>query len=220
KRLGHRKALWARLATPRGGLTVLCVHLDTEGSPAQRARQMRRALAKLEERGVADKVLVGGDFNTSTYDTASLPRLMANLAAKVARGGFAHAMEHYLRPYELYERPIFDALEDYGYRWRELNQLGVGSLRFEVGDPHTESMVREYIPWVGVPILRRKLAPWDGIAELKLDWFAGRGIRVLGDDQVRDGLGRISEGPRTLHRTTWNGDPVSDHDPIAVDIAL
>lgn len=220
KRLGHRKALWARVRTPRGGLTVLCVHLDTEGSPGLRGRQMRRALAKLEERGVADRVLVGGDFNTTTYDTASMARLLANLAAKVARGGFPHALHHYLHPYELYERPVFEALRQAGYQWRPLNQSGVGSLRFEVGDPHTESTVHDHLPWIGVPVLRYKLRPWNGVAELKLDWFAGRGIRALGDGEILGSCGRTSEAPATLRRTTWQGQPVSDHDPVAVDIEL
>ena len=70
KRLGKKRALLAEIALPDGPLVVAACHLDSNASPAQRAHQLGGVLDSVDRSGVA-RALVGGDFNTSTYDVSS-----------------------------------------------------------------------------------------------------------------------------------------------------
>jgi hypothetical protein len=57
--------------------------------------------------------------------------------------------------------------------------------------------------------------------ELRLDWLAVRGIRPLAAGEVIDGpTGVSSVDPQTFPGLLKSGIPVSDHDPIVVDLAL
>jgi endonuclease/exonuclease/phosphatase family metal-dependent hydrolase len=206
KRLGHKKALWAEMMIGETPLAVAAVHLDSGASSAQRAAQLADVVAKLRARGVLGRSLVGGDFNTTTYDAESVFALLENLALKLWRGGFPHAIEHYLHPQRLYEKRIFDVLTEAGYDFEHYNALGVGTLRYRVGDPGCEGRVRDFLPQPFVEVLRRKLAPYGGAVGLKLDWFAGQGVTP-----TRAG---------TVHLERASALGVSDHDPIWVEIGL
>ena len=219
KRLGHKKALWAELSTPLGRLPVAAVHLDSSCAPSQRAAQLGDLLRKLGERGVSDRCVVGGDLNTTTYDLASIPRLLGNIALKMARGGFAHAIHHYVHPNLLYEKPVFDALDAAGFEWRSLNAHAVGTSRYEVGTFDSESKIRDYLPEIFVRLLAWRLRPWNGVAPLKIDWLSGRGVRPLGADEIRDG-DRGSVSPAPFAKPRHDGRLLSDHDPIVVDVTF
>jgi endonuclease/exonuclease/phosphatase family metal-dependent hydrolase len=216
KRLGHKKALWAEAETPLGPVAVLTPHLDPYASARFRGLQMEHALAKVREHGLG-AVILGGDFNTSTYDLESLPALIKNVLVKMWRGGFAHAIAQYMKPQEIYERPIFEALERAGFEWKSFNDMAAGSVRYEVGTFDSESKLRDHVPGAAVHLVRWKLAPYGGVVPLKIDWFAGRGVRALGHDELVEPSGRSSRAPAVLERARWQGEPVSDHDPIVVD---
>ncbi|MCA9671958.1 MAG: endonuclease/exonuclease/phosphatase family protein [Myxococcales bacterium] len=205
-RLGHKKALWAELDTPRGPLHVCATHLDAYASLAQRGEQMRDVLSLLRARRIDQRALLGGDMNTNTYDVDTVWRLLGNFARKMVRGGFPHAIEHYLKPHEIYERPVFDALEQHGFEYAPFNDMSTGTSRYEVGSEGDESVIRELLPRFAVWILAYKLRPWDGVAQLKVDWFFGRGLRA--------------NAPQTLTRASVDGREVSDHDPIVVDVSF
>jgi len=213
KRLGHKKALWAEIDTPAGPLPVAAAHLDSYGSSAQRAAQLRDLLQRIDEHGLGERVLVGGDFNTTTYDAKSIPRLIWNLVLKLWRGGFPHAIHSYVHPYEIYEKVIFDVLREHRFEYEPFNAMGVGTTRYEVGTYESESKVTEMLPGFAVKILRWKLKPWNGVAPLKIDWFAGRGLQPLGEAES-------SLAPTVLARPSWEGTLLSDHDPIVVDLDL
>jgi hypothetical protein len=219
--LSYKKALWAEVDTPLGELLVAVVHLDSGTSPARRALQLEDLLLKMRQPGHGERAVVGGDFNTTTYDLQTVPRLLWNLGQKLMRGGFAHAIRHYLEPYLLYERPIFDQLERYGFEYQSFNAPGVGTTRYEVDTFASESAVRDYLPQPAVWALRRGLAPWNGVAPLKIDWITARGVRPLSESEVReDGGGRISLSPVSWEKPSWHGRLLSDHDPLSPDIAL
>lgn len=219
KRLGHKKGLWAEIDSPLGRVPVCAVHLDSGASPAQRAAQLRDALAVLAARGLHERCVIGGDFNTTTYDTRSVPRLLWNIACKLLRGGFAHAIHHYVHPDELYEKAVFDQLVARGFDYGSFNAPAQGTTRYEVGTFDSESKVLEYLPGVAVKILRWRLRPWNGVAPLKIDWFAGRGVRALGAGEMVDMDGRVSRAPLSIEKPRWQGTLLSDHDPIVVDVA-
>jgi len=205
KRLGHKKALWVEAAVGAKRLAVAAVHLDSGASSAGRALQLRDVVQKLAARGVSGCSLIGGDFNTTTYDAHSRLGLLGNLALKFWRGGFPHAIQHYLTPEALYERRVFEVLRDAGYDFQSYNQLGVGTVFYRVGDPGSEGRVRDFLPQPFVEVLRRKLEPYGGEVGLKLDWFAGKGLHARGAGTV------------SLQR---RGVGVSDHDPIWVDVEI
>ncbi len=204
KRLGHKKALWAEVRFADRPVAVAAVHLDSAASSSQRARQLSDVVRTLSARGVAECSVLGGDFNTSTYDAINGGALLCNLAVKLWRGGFPHAIHHYLFPELLYERAVFDVLIEAGYDFTSYNRLGVGTLRYQVGDADSEGRVRDFLPQPFVDVLRRKLEPYGGEVALKLDWFAGRGFRV------------VDAGSVTRPRVQGLG--VSDHDPIWVKL--
>ncbi len=218
RRLGHKKALWAEIDGPLGPLGVVATHLDPYASPQQRAEQMNDVLATIATRGLADPILLGGDLNTTTYDLKSPLRLVLNLLAKLLRGGFPHAVGSYMRPFERYERGIRDALVRAGFAIEPFNAMEQGTLRYEVGTFDSESKVREHVPGVMVKLLEYKLRPWNGVTPLKLDWFAGRGLRPAHDDEFVEVDGRASRAPGVFERTRHHGAHISDHDPILVDI--
>lgn len=220
KRLGHKKALWAEVQTPLGKLPVATAHLDSGGASYQRAAQLRDLLRKLEERGVAERCVVGGDFNTMTYDLKSIPRLLWNIFLKMLRGGFPHAIHHYVHPYKIYEKPIFDELDAAGFGWKDFNAIGVGTSRYEVGTFDSESKVRDYLPEIFVKILAWRLKPWNGIAPIRIDWFAARGVLALADGEVREQSGRASLAPQGFEKPRRQGALLSDHDPIVVDVVF
>ena len=205
KRLGHKKALWVEVAIGDKRLALAAVHLDSGASSAERALQLADVVRTLEARGVSGTSLIGGDFNTTTYDAHSRLGLLGNLALKLWRGGFPHAIQHYLTPERLYERQVFQVLRDAGYEFESYNQLGVGTVFYQVGDEASEGRVRDFLPQPFVEVLRRKLEPYGGAVGLKLDWFAGKGLRAR------------AAGTVSLLR---RGVGVSDHDPIWVDVEI
>ena len=219
KRLGHKKALWAELDSPIGPLAVVSVHLDPYASPAQRVRQLADVLRTLQEREISAPVLLGGDLNTTTYDLETIPRLLWNIALKMARGGFAHAIHHYMRPHELYERELFEALRAAHFDFEAFNDMTRGSARYEVGTFDSESKITDHLPAFVVPLLRWRLEPWNGVAPLKIDWFAARDLRALRGGERRDPGGRESMNPTVFERARLRGQALSDHDPILVDVA-
>lgn len=218
KRLGAKKALWVEADTPVGRVAIGTAHLDSVASPDQRAAQLDDLLRSMD--GMRHlPALVGGDFNTHTYDVRTLPRLARNLFLKTFRGAFAHGIYHYMHPWELYERPVFEALDAAGFEWRSFNDLSRGTMRYEVGSFDSESSVREQMPGLVVDLLRWKLKPWGGVTPLRMDWMAGRALRALADGEATDPDGRTSRAPSTAERPRVDGARLSDHDPLVVDIA-
>jgi endonuclease/exonuclease/phosphatase family metal-dependent hydrolase len=220
RRLGHKKALWAEIQTPLGLLPVVTAHLDPIASPEQRALQMKDALSVIERRALGPRVLIGGDLNTTTYDVRSVPAIAMNLWSKFLRGGFPHAIHHYMHPYKLYDRSTFEALAAHGFTWEPFNAMDKGTCRYEVGTFDSESKVRDHLPEVIVKILRYKLKPWNGVAPLKIDWFVGRGLTGLKEGEVVEDDGRRSLSPTVLEKPRWDGVQLSDHDAMLVDVRL
>jgi endonuclease/exonuclease/phosphatase family metal-dependent hydrolase len=215
KRLGHKKALWGRFETNLGEIVLAAAHLDPIATPELRGEQLEALLRRLDDVG---SLVLAGDLNTTTYDLGSLPRLLLNVLAKAKRGGFAHAIHHYMHPWELYERPVFETLGRHGLAYRDFNDLYRGTVRYEVGSFDSESKVRDFLPQFAVDLLRWRLRPWAGVAPLRVDWACARGWRALQDDELVEESGRHSVCPGVVEAASWQGQRLSDHDPIYVDL--
>jgi hypothetical protein len=69
--------------------------------------------------------------------------------------------------------------------------------------------------------VNRRIGPDGLLLEFRLDWLAGRGLGALrANERVDRDASVASVDAQTLRSLTYNGFPLSDHDPIVVDIAI
>ncbi|MGH6920091.1 MAG: endonuclease/exonuclease/phosphatase family protein, partial [Geminicoccaceae bacterium] len=66
RRVGGRIAVAASLAIDRTAVTLVSVHFESHGDPAQRGAQMARLIEAIDAYAPGQPVLIGGDLNTST----------------------------------------------------------------------------------------------------------------------------------------------------------
>ena len=220
KRLGSQRAVVADVLHPSGTFRAVSLHLDAHSSQEHRRRQMRAVLEHLARLDRADRlegrapaglpVLVGGDWNTSTYNSRRAAYSIAGFFRRVAMG-VGHVIDnHYLHPERWFERRLFRELERRGFDYRSLNQPGAGTLHYDVQDLAANTNMADWVPRWCFWFINRALRDHGGRCSLKLDWFAGRGVvpdsssppRVVGDLRGDD------------------GSPLSDHDPIVLDFHL
>jgi endonuclease/exonuclease/phosphatase family metal-dependent hydrolase len=201
KRLGKKRALVCRIAGARP-LTVAACHLDSNASPAGRARQLEAIVAAGERLADGGALLVGGDLNTTTYDLAGPVSLARNLVHKLVVTGFDETIRHYMTPERRYERPVFEVLRAHGLAVDGFNDRGSGTLHFDINDEYALQKTRRLVGGALTRLLVHKLRPWNGRVPARLDWFAGRGVTPVAASTV---------DPRPL---------ASDHAAIVVDLHL
>jgi endonuclease/exonuclease/phosphatase family metal-dependent hydrolase len=205
KRLGKKRALLAEIALPDGPLAVAACHLDSNASPAQRARQLGGVLDSVDRSGVK-RALVGGDFNTSTYDVSSTLALARDLLHKLLVTGFRATVDQYLTPEKHYERPVFDVLRARNFAVEGFNDRAAGTYFYDMTDPYVLDRSQKLVGRALTRLLVRLLRPWNGCVPARLDWFAGRNVTPLAATVERP---RAAADNRSL----------SDHSAIIVDVA-
>jgi endonuclease/exonuclease/phosphatase family metal-dependent hydrolase len=201
KRLGTKRALLCELDAPGGPLTVAVVHLDPFAPPSHRAHQLRSVIAAVDRMGT-ERVLIGGDFNTNTYHLGSKLGLGVDIAHKLARFGFSGTIEQYMTPERVFERGVFGVLAASGFAREGFTDPRAGTLHYDLRDPEVREKSLQYLPGFVFRWLERKLRRWDGCVPMRIDHFAGRGLRPL--------------RALTLPRDMPHG-RVSDHAPIVVE---
>lgn len=207
KRLGCQRAVVADVEHPAGALRVVSLHLDAHSSQHHRRRQMRVVLDHLDKLEPRLPVLVGGDWNTSTYNSSRAVYSIFGFFRRVLMGVRHVLRNHYLYPERWFERGMFRELESRGYGYRGLNEQGAGTLHYDVKDLAANTNMADWVPAWCFWWLNWALRENGGRCSLKLDWFAGRGLapdpanppRVVGSLRDRD------------------GGVLSDHDAIVVD---
>lgn len=202
KRLGKKRALAAEVLLPSGPLWVSTCHLDSNASPRQRSEQLSALLRELATHG--ERQLVGGDFNTTTYDASGKGALFYDLLHKFVSRGFNATVDGYMTPEASYEEPIFAVLDELGFAHDGFNDRSHGSYFYDVESPYAEAKLVQKVGGVATRWLQRRLRPWNGCVPAKLDWFVGRNLRPVS-------AGVVEVMPQ-------NGIPVSDHQPILVDV--
>jgi endonuclease/exonuclease/phosphatase family metal-dependent hydrolase len=205
RRLGRKRGLAAELLLPDGPLGIVACHLDSNASPRQRATQLHHLLSAGESLGV-ERLLAGGDFNTTTYDNSSPPSLARDVLHKWFITGFDRTVDNYMTPDLRYELPIFQTLAAHGLSTDGMNDRSAGTYSYDFRDPYVIEKVRRAGSDLLARYIARKLRPWDGCPHARLDWFAGRGL-AAGD-------------PRVVRAFDADGRPVSDHAAITIDVHL
>jgi hypothetical protein len=210
KRLGSQRAVVCDIEHPSGSFRAVSLHLDAHSSQRHRHRQMEVVLDFVETLRPRLPVLVGGDWNTSTYNSSRAVYSIAGFARRVAMG-VGHVIEnHYLRPDNWFERGLFRGLERRGYSFRELNEPGAGTLHYDVKDLAANTNMADWVPRWCFWWIEWALRDHGGRCSLKLDWFAGRELQP---DPARP--------PRVVQSLRGpSGEVLSDHDPIVVDFSL
>jgi hypothetical protein len=68
----------------------------------------------------------------------------------------------------------------------------------------------------------RRRVPSEGLLlEFRLDWLAARGLEPLLNDEAMDAASSVTSiAAHTVAGLTYEGRPVSDHDPIVADLRL
>lgn len=204
KRLGRQTAVMAEVAFPQGPVTFASVHLDANSSQQHRRDQMRDVLD-----GVGPEVsaVVGGDWNTTTYNSSTATHAILGFWVRVFMGPDNVIRNHYLHPYNKFEKELFALLEERGFDYRNASSIGERTTSYDVDDAKTHKNLREWVPGWCFAFIRWALRNHDGKCPLKIDWFAVRGLRPF--------------DPRVFHEfREGRQPPLSDHDPITVDVAF
>ena len=210
KRLGSQRAVVCEVEHPAGLFRAVSLHLDAHSSQRHRELQMKVVLDFIERLGPPMPVLIGGDWNTSTYNSRRAVYSIAGFFRRVLMG-VGHVIEnHYLKPERWFERGLFRELERRGYAYAGLNQPGAGTLHYDVKDLAANTNMGEWVPRWCFWWIEWALKDQGGRCSLKLDWFAGTGLEP--DPQAPPRVISFLRGAA--------GEVLSDHDPIVLDFRL
>ncbi len=202
KRLGRQTATVATVELPQGDVPIVSVHLDANSSQLHRANQMRDVLSGLPPQGPA---IIGGDWNTTTFNSSSATHAILGFWVRVFLGPDNTIRNHFLHPYNRFERELFRRLEAAGFDYRRCNLPAERTTSYDVDDAKTHKNLREWVPNWCFDFIRWALRDHDGKCPLKIDWFAIRGL------ETRD--------PIVMHEfREGRKPPLSDHDAIGVDV--
>lgn len=212
KRLGGRIGILLDIEVAGASITAAATHLDVVSTPQCRAKQLRAFLEHVESQS-CERVIFGGDLNTHTFKRGGRVRTARNVIRIF--GSPADVLRRDLLHPETRE-PALGELKRFGYEVESFNDRR----------PTSWSIISRLEDASRVPFLMRwwvtRRMDADGLMlEFKLDWLAGRGLRALKAGEMTDeATGIESLSPQTIKGLSRNGAPLSDHDPVVIDIAL
>jgi endonuclease/exonuclease/phosphatase family metal-dependent hydrolase len=206
KRLGSPTAVSALISHPLGPFRSACVHLDAHSTQRHRMRQMQLVLDDIEARNPDLPALIGGDWNTSTFNSRNAFFSILGYVRRVLMGVRRVIRTHYPYPDRWFERHLFRELERRGYNYRDLNEPGACTLHYDVSDLAANHRMADWIPNWCFWFINWALERNHGRCSFKLDWFAGKGIVPSPDFP-----------PRVITDVRRQSHALSDHDPIVLD---
>ena len=209
KRLGHLRALFADIRHPAGTFRAVTIHLDAHCSRAHRRKQMQIVLDHLDTLEPIP-TLLGGDWNTTTFNSQSSTRAIMGYWRRVFMGPKNVAKNHLPHPERYFERRLFKSLETRGYEYKPFNNVGEGTLHYHVESIEKNTNLRDWVPEWCFPFIFWAANRVGGHVSGRLDWFAGKGIKQA-----------AGSGPKTVgNLVDDSGRPLSDHDAITLDFEI
>jgi endonuclease/exonuclease/phosphatase family metal-dependent hydrolase len=206
KRLGHLRALIADIEHPAGTFRAVTVHLDVHCSRRHRQEQMKIILRHLEKLPELPTI-IGGDFNTTTYNAQNATRAILGFWRRVAMGVETVVKNHYPHPDRHFEKGLFGELEKRGFEYEKFNESGVGTLHYDMENTASNTNLRDWVPEWCFPFIFWASRKVGGKFSLRLDWFAGKNIRIAENTK-----------PNTVaNLKTKENVALSDHDAITLD---
>jgi len=207
KRLGYLRALVADIEHPAGTFRAVTTHLDAHCSRKHRHRQMKIILDHLDTLPPLPTI-IGGDWNTTTFNSQSSTRAIMGYWRRVMMGPNSVVKKHFPHPDRYFERGLFGELERRGYDYKNLNEVGAGTLHYHVESIEKNTNLRDWVPEWCFPFIFWAAGRVGGHVSGRLDWFAGKGIKANGKPNT---IGNLKDA---------DGTPLSDHDAIALDFTL
>jgi len=209
KRLGSQNAVIGLIDHPQGQFRVVSVHLDAHSTQKHRAHQMKLVLDDLDHFYPELPALIGGDWNTSTYNSRNAFLTIMGYVRRVVMGVRHVIRDHFPHPDRWFERHLFRLLEDRGYVYKNLNEPGGCTLHYDVKDLAANGRMADWIPNWCFWFINWALEKNDGKCSMKLDWFAGKGVIPAPDNP-----------PKVIQDVNDPSQPLSDHDPIFLEFNL
>ncbi len=210
KRLGSQRAAIADVHHPLGRFRAVSLHLDAHSTQGHRHQQMRLLLDHLDTLWPLLPVVIGGDWNTSTYNSKNAFFSIMGYWRRVMMGVPNVIKNHYPYPERWFERHLFRELRRRGYEYESLNELGSCTLHYDVSDISTNVNMADWIPGWCFWFINWALKKQEGRCSLKLDWFAGKGIKAS-PHQAPAVIANLEDA---------RGRRLSDHDAIVLDFVL
>ncbi len=207
KRLGHLRALIAEIEHPQGNFRAVSLHLDAHASRKHRRMQMRLLLEHLETLSPLPTI-IGGDWNTSTYNSQTATHAILGYWRRVMMGIRNVARNHLPHPDRYFERGLFEELESRNFEYKSFNEEGVGTLHYDMDSIEKNTNLRDWVPAWCFPFIFWAAKQVGGKVSVRLDWFAGRKIERVGLPMT---IGKLIDA---------EGIPLSDHDPITLEFRL
>lgn len=209
KRLGRLRALIAEIEHPGGTFRAVTIHLDAHCSRRHRAMQVRIILDHLNTLPEMP-TLIGGDWNSTGFNSQNSTRAILGYFRRVMMGPKNVAKNHFPHPDRFFERRLFIDLERRGYDYKTLNEIGVGTLHYNVADIEKNTNLRDWVPEWCFPFIFWAAGRVGGKVSARLDWFAGKGLELSPRTKPQTVQGLVDEA----------GCPLSDHDPITVEVSV
>ncbi len=209
KRLGYLRALIADVEHPLGTFRAVTVHLDVHCSRKHRQQQVELIIQHLENLPRLPTI-IGGDFNTTTYNAQNATRAILGFWRRVMMGVKNVAKNHYPYPDRYFERGLFLEFERHGYEYKRFNEEGIGTLHYDMENAAYNTNLGDWVPKWCFPFIFWASRKAGGKFSLRLDWFFGRNIK-------------LAEGtkPKTIgDLTNKDGIDLSDHDAITLDFVI
>jgi endonuclease/exonuclease/phosphatase family metal-dependent hydrolase len=207
KRLGYLRALVADIEHPAGDFRAVTIHLDAHCSRKHRHLQMKIILDHLDTLPELPTI-IGGDWNTTTFNSQNSTRAILGYWRRVLMGPKRVVKNHFPHPDRYFERGLFNELERRGYDYKNLNELGAGTLHYDVESIEKNTNLRDWVPEWCFPFIFWAAGRVSGRVSGRLDWFAGKDIAPVGKPNTIGNLKNES------------GTPLSDHDAIGLDFTF
>jgi hypothetical protein len=222
KRLGSQRALIATIEFPGEfpkSVRVGCLHVNVRSTQKHRKEEVGKVVRAIVEEG-DQPALVGGDWNTSTYDTHSALSSIIGFWWRVMNGIDNMMTNHYPYPERRFEKKLFTMLEKNGFDYKRCNQLGVPTNHYSVEDVKQFKNLRDWLPLWCFKFIEWSLKNHNGLCSFKLDWFAQKKLKVLGPGRAVSARKGASLAPQVVGNLVHNGKPASDHDAIVFDFTF
>jgi endonuclease/exonuclease/phosphatase family metal-dependent hydrolase len=203
KRLGYLRALVAEIEHPNGNFRAVTIHLDAHSSRRHRKFQMEIIVNHLKTLPNMPTI-IGGDWNTTTFNSQTSTRAILGYFRRVAMGVRNVAKNHYPFPDRFFERPLFAMLERQGFEYKQFNNLGVGTLHYELESVEKNTNLRDWVPEWCFPFIFWAAKRVGKTISARLDWFAGKEIEIVGEPKT---IGNLKDADNV---------PLSDHDAISL----
>jgi len=209
KRLGYLRAIVADIEHPTGDFRAVTIHLDAHCSRAHRHKQIKIILDHLDTLSPLP-TLIGGDWNTTTFNSQSSTRAILGYWRRVFMGPKNFALNHLPYPDRYFERDLFAEVESRGFDYKSLNEIGAGTLHYHIESIEKNTNLRDWVPEWCFPFIFWAAGRVGGHVSARLDWFAAKVLKRA-DGTLPRTIGELIDA---------DGFPLSDHDAIAVDLKL